>query len=62
MNEWKELGGEEKEGGGFAPPTTHGYLEWRKLRKRGEEERGRQEECGIICVREKVIIQLHFLL
>jgi hypothetical protein len=42
MNEWKELGGEEKEGGGFAPPT-HGYLEWRKLRKRGGGGGGERE-------------------
>jgi hypothetical protein len=44
MNEWRELGGEQKEGGGFAaPPPTHGYLEWRKLRKRGE---GGEREAG----------------
>jgi hypothetical protein len=38
------LGGEQKEGGGFAaPPPTHGYLEWRQLRKRGE---GGEREAG----------------
>jgi hypothetical protein len=33
-----------------------------EMRRRRRRERGRQEESGIICVREKVIIQLHFLL
>jgi len=41
MNEWKELGGEEKERGGFAPPNS-----WRKLRKRGAGGGGGEREAG----------------